>query len=60
MMKLTEKEIQAIRCAHADLVGARQAVVEQNDPFAHDWKTHELSIIDLEEAFPFLGEDKCE
>ena len=49
-----KKKIQAVRCAHADLIGALQAK-EQNDIHAHDWSSHELSIEELEEAFPFLS-----
>lgn len=43
--------MQAIRCAHADLVGALQAH-QQMDRMAHDWKAHQDSIIELEQAFP--------
>jgi hypothetical protein len=44
----------AVRCAHADLIGAEQAHV-QADTGAHDWKSHRQSITDLEAAFPELN-----
>ncbi len=50
---LTKKQIDAIRCAHADLQGTMQCH-EQADFGQHDWKAHALSIQELEEAFPFL------
>lgn len=46
---LTEKQINAIRCAHADLIGALEA---QEQGSAHDWNEHEKSIDDLEREFP--------
>jgi hypothetical protein len=49
-------QIQAIRCAHADLVGAKQAK-EQNDIHVHDWKAHHQSILDLEYHFPKILEE---
>lgn len=51
---MTEEQIIAIRCAHADLVGALQAK-QQNDIHAHDWEAHYQSILDLEYHFDFLG-----
>ena len=48
---MTNAQTQAIRCAHADLVGALQAH-EQMDRMAHDWKAHRTSILELEQAFP--------
>jgi hypothetical protein len=50
---LTEDQLAAIKCAHADLQGSLQAW-ESSDPFMHDWKAHQLSIDELEAAFPFL------
>lgn len=52
---MTEEQIIAIRCAHADLVGALQAK-QQGDIHAHDWKAHYQSILDLEYNFDFLTE----
>lgn len=52
-MHLSDEQIIAIRCAHADLVGALQAR-DALDLFAHDWKAHQISIVDLEYHFPFL------
>jgi len=47
---LTKSQVLAIRCAHADLLGALQAQ-EQLDYNTHDWDAHRLSINELEEAF---------
>lgn len=49
----TSAEVLAIKCAHADLVGALQAI-EAGDPHAHDWKAHKQSINDLEDQFSFI------
>ena len=52
---LTYSQVQAIRCAHADLVGALQNF--ENQTYSeHDWKAHKLSISELESEFDFLGE----
>jgi hypothetical protein len=45
-----------IRCAYADLVGAKQAR-DQMDIEVHDWRDHERTIEEMEEAFPFLKRD---
>jgi hypothetical protein len=50
---IRELEIEAIRCAYADLVGAKQAR-DQQDIGIHDWKAHEFTITELENAFPFI------
>lgn len=50
---MTDKELIAIKCAHADLKGALEAH-DQLDIETHDWTAHKQSIHDLEEAFPFL------
>jgi hypothetical protein len=52
---MTDKQILAVRCAYADLVGALQAR-EALDMNSHDWKAHKQSIDDLEQAFPELVE----
>lgn len=52
---LSDSQVQAIRCAHADLVGAFQCAVTDDDGGknnGHDWDSHEQSIRDLESAFP--------
>ena len=49
-MKLTQEQITAIRCAHADLIGAKQAL-DKGDIYSLDWEANEESIIDLENAF---------
>jgi hypothetical protein len=50
---MTQEQILAIKCAHADLLGAEQAH-SQADIGYHDWKNHHQSIEDLEAAFPEL------
>lgn len=54
---MTNKQKTAIKCAFADLVGSLQAHNEWAWG-AHDWKAHETSILDLQEAFKFLEEEK--
>lgn len=49
----TVAQIQAIKCAYADLVGAYQAR-QQLDLLAHDWKEHYTAIDELEQAFDFI------
>ncbi len=51
--QLNEDQILAIKCAHADLVGALQAR-EALDMHVHDWKAHLRSIEELEDAFEFI------
>lgn len=51
---MTKEQITAIKCAYADLLGAYQAVIDQCDPWAHDWKDHKTSINDLIQNFSFL------
>lgn len=48
-------ELNAVRCALADLIGAYQAH-QQNDMHAHDWKAHLQSIHELAEAFELDSE----
>jgi hypothetical protein len=50
---MTEEQKNAIRCAYADLVGALQAR-NQLDIEVHDWKSHLVTIEELEEAFDFI------
>lgn len=52
---MTPEQILAIRCAYADLKGSMEAK-ENNDIHSHDWKAHDLTIQELEEAFDFLNE----
>lgn len=54
-MNLNDKQMLALRCACADLIGAMQAR-NQNDVEVHDWKAHSLTIDELIEAFDFLSE----
>jgi hypothetical protein len=51
--QLNEEQILAIKCAHADLIGALQAY-EALDIHVHDWKAHTRSIEELEQAFDFI------
>jgi hypothetical protein len=50
---MTSEQILAVKCAHADLIGALQNF-NSNTYSDHNWKAHKLSIIDLENAFEFL------
>jgi hypothetical protein len=50
---MTEEQKNAIRCAYADLVGALQAR-NQLDIEVHDWKSHLVTIEELEQAFDFI------
>ena len=53
---MNQKQTSAIRCAYLDLVGAKQAR-DQLDIETHDWKNHQLSIQDLEDAFSEILSD---
>ena len=46
MDNLTSKQLVAIRCAIADLIGAAQAR-QQQDIEVHDWDSHKQTIEDL-------------
>lgn len=50
---MTKEQIQVIKCAYADLVGALQAK-EQGNMQAHDWKAHLETIRELEASFQFI------
>ncbi len=52
---MTEKQILAIKCAHADLLGSLQNYKNQTYS-EHDWESHLLSIEELQCCFPFLIE----
>ena len=52
---MTESEKIVIRCAYADLKGALEAK-ESLDQLQHDWKAHSLTVMEMEEAFPFVKE----
>jgi hypothetical protein len=45
------EQVTAIRCAYADLQGAKQAM-EQGDSNLHDWKAHAQTLDELMAAFP--------
>jgi hypothetical protein len=55
MNNMTQEQIQAVKCAHADLRGALQNYL-QGSYSDHDWDAHRLSIEELEAAFDFLEE----
>lgn len=50
---MSPEQIQAIKCAYADLVGALQSY-NQYETTVHDWEAHLQSIHDLEKAFSFI------
>lgn len=52
---LSDTQIQVIRCAYADLIGARQSY-EQGVIESHDWDSHQISIDDLKDNFDFLDD----
>lgn len=54
---MTKEQIQAVKCAYADLTGAYQSCIEQSDIYAHDWDAHLETINDLLDAFDFLQDD---
>lgn len=47
---MNTKQIDAVRCAQADLIGALQAFI-QGDIHVHDWEAHQATIQELTEAF---------
>ena len=51
---MTDQQITTIQCAYADLVGAYQAY-DSLDIHSHDWKSHLLTINEMERDFPFLS-----
>jgi len=56
---LTKIQESVIRCAYADLVGVYQCAIRDGSGGAdngHDWKAHEETIHEMEEAFPDLIE----
>ena len=56
---LTEAQVSAIRCAHADMAGVYQCAIRDGNGGAdngHDWKAHRASIEELEKEFPDLLE----
>jgi hypothetical protein len=50
---MTQDQINAIKCAFADLCGSMQAH-QQCDINAHDWRAHGLTIKEMSNAFEFL------
>lgn len=58
-MKLTREQELVIACAYADLVGAYQAMAQQ-DHSVHDWSAHKETIEELVDYFPDLIKDPVE
>lgn len=52
---MTKDQKFAIRCAHADLVGALQAK-QQGDMHVHDWRAHSMTIGEMYTLF----RDQCD
>jgi len=52
-MTKTQKHI--IACAYLDLIGAREAR-DNDDIESHDWRAHQATIEDMENAFEFIKE----
>jgi hypothetical protein len=50
---MNKEQIQAIKCAYADLCGALEAH-NQMDIEAHDWDAHRETIIEIKNAFDFI------
>lgn len=50
---MTELQITTIKCAYADLVGAYQSY-DSLDIHSHDWKSHLLTIQEMEREFDFI------
>ena len=50
---MTNEQETLIKCAHADLVGVIQAIVEQDGNWeAIDLQAIQLTLVELEDAFP--------
>ena len=47
---MTPEQINAVRFAYLDLMGAKEAA-DQNNLHAHDWGIHWETIKDMEQAF---------
>lgn len=56
---MTKDQIQAIKCAYADLKGALENY-EAGTYADHDWDAHRLTIEELEDEFKFLTEDSSD
>ena len=52
-MKITQ--LNAVRCALADLIGAQQAY-QMGDLHAHDWEAHSQTIDELAKVFGLQDE----
>lgn len=50
---LTQEQMDAVKCAYMDLVGALQSY-NQYEVTVHDWESHLVSIKDLENVFSFI------
>ena len=52
---MTKEQILAVRCAYADLQGVEQAF-DSCDPWEINKSAIVESLVDLEDAFPFLSQ----
>jgi hypothetical protein len=50
-LTITKEQVQAIKCAMADLAGSYQATSQQ-DYSCHDWRAHYRTMEELKQAFP--------
>lgn len=46
-----------LRCALADLIGAYEACVVDNNAGNHNWEAHKQTIVDLLSNYDFLAEE---
>jgi hypothetical protein len=56
---MTSEQLDAVRCAFADLQGSLQAY-QSGDIGSHDWKAHVLTLQEMVQAFPFLAAEVTE
>lgn len=52
---MTKLQKHIIACAYLDLIGAREAR-DSDDIESHDWRSHQITIEDMENAFEFIKE----
>jgi hypothetical protein len=53
--KMTKLQKRIIACAYLDLIGAREAR-DNDDIESHDWKAHQVTVEEMENAFEFIKE----
>jgi hypothetical protein len=52
---MTKLQKHIIKCAYLDLKGSKEAALELTIE-DHDWKAHQVTIEDMENAFEFIKE----